>query len=536
MDQAALAGLGNGAKKGRSRMGMTGLMGAVALCALIFWAGVSIRDHLAGYQPLRAIRTGNAIERRTAARDLTEPDRKINTEEAMAALIATLGDEDAGVRATAAESMGVVIYFSRDHPPAVPVASDLLTRRVEVATRVLVPLLSDRDPGVRAAAATGLGTIAKRPVDPLAPELTPEQLAALKHESNAVRRQSAKLIYSAADVKLPPELVAGLEDESAAVRAAAARALAHFGPDLGPEIPALFAILERDDTDVRRACAAALEAAWPNPALIPTLVELLKSRDRWSSAYAAKLLGRIGPEAKETIPALIAVMNERFDPAQRDRSDASLATLQSYWALRALGQIGPCPEGIAALVDLISPEKVEPALAYVQKLREHDKRAPALRKVGKAEPPMVDDPVVGAELSRITEAVQALGEIGPPAAAAVPALISLFNKSVEADWSLSQIALPAALGRIAPNSPAAPDAVAALIRVLDAQDYIIRSGAVEALGHFGRDAAAAIPKLQALQKDSEQLIRDAAAKTLAAIEAQSEPHAGVDRGQPKPSR
>jgi hypothetical protein len=110
-------------------------MGAVALCALILWAGVSIRDHLAGYQPLRAIRTGNAIKRRTAARDLTEPGRKINTEEAMAALIPTLGVEDAGVRASAAESLGVVIYFSRDHTPTVPVASDLLARRIEVATR-----------------------------------------------------------------------------------------------------------------------------------------------------------------------------------------------------------------------------------------------------------------------------------------------------------------------------------------------------------------------------------------------------------------
>ena len=58
-------------------MGMKGLMGAVALCALILWAGLSIRDHLAGYQPLRAIRAGNAIERRTAAGDLSEPGRKI---------------------------------------------------------------------------------------------------------------------------------------------------------------------------------------------------------------------------------------------------------------------------------------------------------------------------------------------------------------------------------------------------------------------------------------------------------------------------
>jgi HEAT repeat protein len=377
--------------------------------------------------------------------------------------------------------------------------------------------------------------MAKRPIPsfrPPPPE--PEQLAALQDESNAVRRQAAKVLYGSGDVKLPPELVAALKDSSAEVRAAAARALAHFGPDLDPEVPALFAMLQRDETDVRRAFAEALEAAWPSPALVPILVEFLKSRDRRTRAFAARLSGRIGPEAKETIPALIAVMNERFDSAQTDRSDAISPAFPSHCAARALGQMGPRREAIAALVDVISPGRAEPALAYLRRLRERDKRALALRKLGKPEPPNIDDPVLSAELSRIYDAVHALGEIGPPAAAAVPVLISVFNKSVEAEWSLSQNALPAALGRIAPNSPAAPDAAAALIRVLDRQDNVIRTAAVEALGHFGGDAAAAIPKLQALQKDSNQLIRNAAAKTLAAIEAQSKPDAGADPGRPRP--
>jgi HEAT repeat protein len=389
MDQAALAGSGNDTKKGRSRMGMKGLMGAVALCALILWAGLSVRDQLAGYQPLRAIRTGNAIERRTAARDLTEPGRKINTEVAMAALIPTLSDEDAGVRASAAESIGVVIYFSRIHPPTVPVATDLLKRRVEVATRVLVPF---RDPGVRAAAATGLGTMAKRPsAVPLATVLPRERFALLKYEWNVVRRQAAKPIYSPADVKLPPDLVAALNDESAKVRTAAARALAHFGPDLDPAIPALFLMLERerDEKDVRSACTEALAAAWPSPDLVPTLVVFLKSRDRRARALAAKLSGRIGAEAKETIPALIAVLNERFDPAQTDPSDNMSPAFPAYCAARALGQMGPDREAIAALVELISPEKVERALTYGQRQLEQDKRALAAGKLGKTEPPTV---------------------------------------------------------------------------------------------------------------------------------------------------
>ncbi len=529
MEQTARAGAGDASKKGRSRMGMKGLMGAVALCALIVWAGVAIRDHLAGYQPLRAIRAGNAIERRTAAQFLSGPGREIDSEEAMAALIPALGDENAGVRATAAESLGWVVYHLRNHPATAPVASDLLKRRIGVATRWLVALLSDRDPGVRAAAAIGLGTMAKRPPSLVPPP--PGQLAALKDKSNAVRRRTAKLMYGAPDVPLPPELAAALEDESAAVRTAAARALARFGPDLDPEIPALFAMMERDETEVQKACDEALMQCWPSPALVPTLAELLKSRDSRVRADAVNLLSRIGPEASPAIPRLIAILNERFDPEQGDRSGAVVSTgTLAGLAARALEHLGPSPEAIAALVDVISPESLERVRAYERRRAEHDQQAHALPTQGKSAPGIGPDPVLRGEFFRIAVAVKVLGEIGPPPVAAIPALISAYNNG----WSLSGGAIPVALGQIAPNSPAAPDAVAVLIRALDEKDPSNRLGAIEALGHFGTDAAAAIPKLQALQADRDTSIRDAAAKSLAALEAQSPADAGGHAGQPRP--
>jgi HEAT repeat protein len=529
MEQTARAGSGNASKKGQSRMGMKGLMGAVALCALIVWAGVAIRDHLAGYQPLRAIRSGNVIERRAAAQFLSDPGREIDSEEKMAVLIPTLGDKDVGVRAAAAESLGSVVYQLRDHPATAPVASDLLKTRIGVATRGLVALLSDRDPGVRAAAATGLERMARRPPSPGPP--TPEQLAALKDKSNAVRRRTAKLIYGSPDVTLPPELVAALEDESAEVRAAAARALVRFGPDLDPELPALFAMMERDETDVRRACSQAIQEGWPTPALVPTLVELLKSRDDMVRANAVLLLGRIGPEASRTIPALIAILNERFDLEQRDGSGAETSPgFPAGRAARALGQIGPSREGIAALVDVISPESLERVRAYERRRAEQDKQAQAVPAQGKIAPGIGPDPVLSGEFFRIAVAVQALGEIGPPAVAAIPALISAFNNG----WWLAPKGIPAALGQIAPNSPAAPDAVAVLILALDEQSPSKRQEAIEALGHFGTDAAAAVPKLQALQADRDASIRDAAAKSLAALEAPSQPDAGGHPGRPRP--
>jgi hypothetical protein len=62
----------------------------------------------------------------------------------------------------------------------------------------------------------------------------------------------------------------------------------------------------------------------------------------------------------------------------------------------------------------------------------------------------------------------------------------------------------------------------------------MRRGAVEALGRFGPDTFAAIPQLRSLQSDSHDYVRDAARKALAALEAPSQPDAGVDQADSQP--
>ena len=164
MDQSAPESLGDATKKGRSRMGMKGLIGAVALCALIVWAGVSIRDHLEGYQPLRAIRSRNAIERRTAAQFLSGPEREIDSEVAMAALIPTLGDEDATVRASGSRVPGVGGLQFAESPGhrsgRLGSAEDADWCR---DARVWLPCCQTGNPRCRAAAAIGLATMARLP-------------------------------------------------------------------------------------------------------------------------------------------------------------------------------------------------------------------------------------------------------------------------------------------------------------------------------------------------------------------------------------
>jgi HEAT repeat protein len=394
----------------RFRMGIKGLMVVVATCALVIWAGLAIRNHFEGYQPLRSIHSGNAIERRMAADDLSNSNQNgIGADDGIAVLVQTRDDNDAGVRSMAAQSLGSLVYQSRNPTAGEPVAQDILKRRIEVATRALILFLSDRDPGVRSAAATGLGMTAR---SPRPGPLTPEQIAALKNDSNTVRRRAAQTIYGSADRMIPLELLATLKDESADVRAAAARALVDFGPDLDPQVPALIAMMEHDETKVRKACAEALEGAWPKPGLVPTLMAFLTSSERDVRFHAAQLLGRIGPEASAAIPSLIALLKEPLDVQYPDPARA---------AARALGLMGPRPEAIAALVEVISPENVERSLAAHQARDQStgDRRTALAR-----------------ESFRIVSAMQGLSDIGPPAAAAIPALIAAQKRALELDVDL----------------------------------------------------------------------------------------------------
>jgi HEAT repeat protein len=381
MDQTAAAGTRENSKHARFRFGMKGLLVAIACCALLVWAGVAIRDQLAGPHPLRVIRSGNAVERQSAAQDLLH-DPSIDADAATAGLIEALDDGDSEVRAVAAKCLGSLVADFRVRPANAKDAPGLLKRRVTVASRALVSALSDRDAGVRAAAAIGLGTMAKRQgravtateeLGMLAwcrkhgiqyhPDLMlppPELFAALWSASNNARRQASKTIKSCPDITFPPELLRALHDQSADVRAAAVRSLGSFATDLDAEIPDLFAMMANDDATVREGCATALRSMWPKTAAVSTLVGFLKSTDPEIRFLAAQLLGRVGPEASVAIPDLIAVLNEPISVDWR-RSDPARG------AARALGMMGPNQVAIAALMDVISPAKVEPLLATFPK-------------------------------------------------------------------------------------------------------------------------------------------------------------------------
>ena len=83
---------------------------------------------------------------------------------------------------------------------------------------------------------------------------------------------------------------------------------------------------------------------------------------------------------------------------------------------------------------------------------------------------------------------KALGDIGPAAQATVPALVRALG-----DWSETlQVAAAKALGHI---GPAAQEAVPALVKAIGDRRMAVREAAVEALGHIGPAAQEAVPAL-----------------------------------------
>jgi HEAT repeat protein len=463
------------------QVGLRGVLALIASCALITWAWLRLSDSLESNESLRLIRAGTVSQRRTAAGNLRSETGDQEVQRAFSALVDALRDDDAEVRGMAAQSLAVLVNQLQGRPAITPSEALLLKTRIDTTVQGLVKLLADPDVAVRVAASQGLGSMVRSGRS----SPTAEQLEAMTDESNAVRRAAALEAWGSRDVPIPPELAAMLADPSAAVRTAAARALARFPTALDETIPTLLLMIENDEPAVRRSCMTALDATWPAPPLVPTLVAALGSREREVRSQAATLLGRIGPEARAARPALIALLKEPLPAQASGRTDAPIPPRDlAVAAARALGQMGQSQEVLSALVRMLSGKFDE----------------------------------------RLFAAAGAIGALGPPAEAAVPALIDAYKRLLDSHRSvIGQMAVPEALGRVAPGSSRAPDAVAILMRALDSSDRWIRRGAVRALGQFGKAAAPAIPRLQALRDDPDSGLREDVAAALAAIEGRSQP-------------
>ncbi len=339
-----------------------------------------------------------------------------------------------------------------------------------------------------------------------------------------------------------PALIEGLKTDNDEVFQEAASAVGMIGPDAGRAVPYLINGLQGHVPNLSQGgypllgdeyrgggpyglgdryeslvCQALCHIG---PPAVPELVKLLNDRKTETKYRAVMMLGGIGPDARDAVPALLKALPAANDDQLRVEILRSLARVGTGTGqgVAEVKQLLPyCPDttytaGITALGALGQAKEVVPFLIG------------ELNKTG-----------LGFTL-RSRAIVEALGKFGPDASAAVPALKDILEDS-QRDRSSEYEYVVQALGRIGPKgilvlrealkSPRPGFRVRAAMVLVEAHDdveptvnalvEIVRSGeydqasAVSVLGLIGPRALNAVGVLnEALKSDDKRLRMDAA--------------------------
>jgi HEAT repeat protein len=423
--------------------------------------------------------------------------------EAVAILVAALNEPDQDVRSCAADALGRIGPVTIEVVPALAAA------------------LKDRERHVRSRAADALGNIGLGAV-----EAVPALLGALKDPDIAVWSSATDALgnIGPAAVEAVPALVAALKEDperpaksrSYPVRSRAADALVKIGPDA---VPALVATLKDPHYDIQSCAADALGKIGPDA--VPALIAALGESESHTRSCAADALAKMGPAAIEAVPALLAALEDSDTLFVRPK------------AAKALGNIGPAavaavPLLVAALgvnssaveaLGKIGRSAVRPLVAVLKEDRERQNARPgrpaSSRVRGYLDRRSAAKNKAGLRIPDRAWAAEALGEIGPDAVEAAPALVAaLEDPEVHVRFRAAE-----ALGNI---GPAAVEAVPALVTALKDQDtLLVAPSAAQALGKIGPDAIEAVPVLLATLEDPgiHSAIRFEAARALGNIGA-----------------
>jgi HEAT repeat protein len=527
----------------RYQTGVRTLIVLVASCGVILWA---LRNMWENYDPVRvevrslqkqaivAIQSSKANERLSAIQEL-ERLRGGDNEISIPPLIGALDDPDTPVRLAAAGALDTIcslmaksrsggdalqtavtalIRCLKDQDTAIRVAalkalgsigSSLLKSEsggdtVRDSVAAFMGCLKDPEPDVRSRAASSLGEIAPPrrrllATPPIDHQVVMDALGGMLGDRDAkVRRAAidAMKMHTMASGDPPQALAVGTMDESAQNSAAAVGGLTFFSQGLDPWVPMLLWLAEHDpDPTVRNVCFNTLNSAFKTPALtaavVPFLTARLRSGDAMDRRHAAAMLARFKADARAAIPELLRVLNEPLDPKVDAVRGPGMNLDPASEAAHALGQIAP---GSAEAKQVIA----------------------GLMEAARAGP-----------ISRRGWAAVALGEFGPVAEEAVPVLVKVMSDATPVDSFERAASAAHALGKIAPETPSADKAVAALLPVIDSKTSLTRVQAIKALSRFGPKAAVAIPRIRALKDDRDRDVRDAAVKALSAIESLGAP-------------
>ena len=449
---------------------------------------------------------------------------KQKVEAAAPALAELLRDSDAGVRGAAADALGRIgpkavpaLVAALRHPeaPGRLLALTALRRmapktkeaRSEGVVKALAAALRDKDADVRIHAAAALGAVGAD-AGPALPAL----FEAAKDTANVGPVIRSGLPSSVADAAVAaalkidpgctaalaaaalPGLTEALKSKDMAVLQAAGFALAQFGPQAQPAVPALREARKHATGFAEMAIDSALEAAGDaSPA-----AELVKDRSAplEKRLRALSKLGWSDTPDEKAVGVLAEVLN---DPEPRIRAGA----------VDALRSLGPkAKPAVPKLLELLGDEELETAAARAF-TGARDVVPDALAHVGaEAVPGLVGVLKDAKQKPRVRlGAVKALGKMGRKARAALPALEAGMEDRLALIAIESACAYALAGGDPAKALPVVREGLA------HDSPYVLWASA-RAAERLGPKARKAAPDLRALLKHKEREVRIVAARAL----------------------
>jgi HEAT repeat protein len=522
--------------KRRLQFSLRNLLLGVAMVALLVQATVTLAEHLRFRRLVKALQSSNAGARRSAALELGEMGPK--GEAAVPALVRAMRahpSDDAEVMAEALAGIG---------PASVPELVFLLRPRNEIGRNPLdVREYSDEERYLDPAARRGLallGPQAEGAVDALIALLEHEDSCSYyvaRHIGASCAMPALEAEGCAADVlsgigpKAVPPLTVALRHPNEHVRAGAFYALGRMGPDAKAAVPQIVAALK---TEPKKE-----NVPWSKlPQIVAELqIEPKEEYVPWSNRELATWsLGNIGPDAKPAVPYLVAAVksgtiDDEIAAAAIKRIDPSDETMVVLLAERFVNSVGDAQVGTSSALAELGSVAI-PALTAAAADDDPGVRDWAVFQLSRMA--LRDDPnapiAVPVLIERLADsgrwegpshAAIALGEIGPPAKQAVPALVGTIKTrepmiQVHAALALMKVdpgnrfAMETLIGALhgtdksashyavrllAELGPAAEPAIPALIEALNDDDADMRRRAADALGAIGPAAAVAIPAL-----------------------------------------
>ncbi len=316
--------------------------------------------------------------------------------------------------------------------------------------------------------------------DEIVQKSIPRLVKALGDERSDVGNEAA-VTLSEIGASVVPAVTAALSDQNSRVRLKACDILGVLGPAAESAVPALLPLLQDKIELVVRAATTALGKIHSNSEIaLPALGGMLRHESPWVRITAVRAIAEFGPAANSFSSVMLELLSDKKIMLRSAAADA-------------LGRIG---KGDVGVID-----------ALVRALADSDgvvtvSAANALLHTGA--------PAVPAMIRKLSEEpfqnliVDVLGEMGPEAESAVPALVELLKT---ADENLKR-EIFIALATIGPKASAGTASMMQILENPDAGDD--RAGAAYVLAHIGEKKAVPVLKKILKTTQSQQVLRSAA--------------------------